>query len=62
MLRGGVRGRGGVFRVAPPLTVARDEIDSGVAILGQALAGARGLTSGAISEVCGRRGSGTTVA
>jgi 2,2-dialkylglycine decarboxylase (pyruvate) len=31
-------GLGGVFRIAPPLTVARDEIDSGLEILGQALA------------------------
>jgi 2,2-dialkylglycine decarboxylase (pyruvate) len=31
-------GLGGVFRIAPPLTVSRDEIDSGLEILGQALA------------------------
>jgi len=31
-------GLAGVFRIAPPLTVSRDEIDSGLAILGQALA------------------------
>ncbi len=30
-------GLGGVFRIAPPLTVSRDEIDSGLEILGQAL-------------------------
>jgi 2,2-dialkylglycine decarboxylase (pyruvate) len=30
-------GLAGVFRIAPPLTVSRDEIDSGLAILGQAL-------------------------
>ena len=31
-------GLGGVFRIAPPLTVSRDEIDSGLTILEQALA------------------------
>lgn len=30
-------GLGGVFRIAPPLTVTRDEIDSGLAILDQAI-------------------------
>ncbi len=30
-------GLGGVFRMAPPLTVARDEIDLGLSILGQVL-------------------------
>lgn len=30
-------GLGGVFRIAPPLTVSRDELDSGLAILDQAL-------------------------
>jgi 2,2-dialkylglycine decarboxylase (pyruvate) len=29
---------GGVFRIAPPLTISRDEIDSGLAMLDQALA------------------------
>jgi len=33
----GRRALGGVFRLAPPLTVSRDEIDSAVAILDQAL-------------------------
>ena len=33
----GLRGMGGVFRIAPPLTVTDDEIDLGVAILGEAL-------------------------
>ncbi len=33
----GRRGQGGVFRLAPPLTVSRGEIDSAVAILDQAL-------------------------
>ena len=31
------RSMAGVFRLAPPLTVSRDEIDSAVAILDQAL-------------------------
>ena len=30
-------GFGGVFRIAPPLTVSREEIDSALAILDQAL-------------------------
>jgi len=33
---------GGVFRIAPPLTVSDDEIDLGVEILGQAIAGVSG--------------------
>lgn len=33
----GLPGMGGVFRIAPPLTVSDDEIDLGVAILGHAL-------------------------
>jgi 2,2-dialkylglycine decarboxylase (pyruvate) len=33
----GLRGMGGVFRIAPPLTVTDDEIDLGLAILGEAL-------------------------
>lgn len=32
-----VKGFGGVFRIAPPLTVSREEIDMGVAILDQAI-------------------------
>lgn len=32
-----VKGFGGVFRIAPPLTISREEIDSGVAILDQAI-------------------------
>ena len=35
-------GMGGVFRIAPPLTVSDSEIDLGVEILGQALADVRG--------------------
>jgi 2,2-dialkylglycine decarboxylase (pyruvate) len=31
-------GMGGVFRIAPPLTVSDEEIDLGVDLLGQALA------------------------
>ena len=30
-------GMGGVFRIAPPLTVSEDEIDLGLALLGQAI-------------------------
>ena len=33
----GLRGMGGVFRIAPPLTVTDDEIDLGLEILGHAL-------------------------
>jgi 2,2-dialkylglycine decarboxylase (pyruvate) len=33
----GLRGMGGVFRIAPPLTVTDDEIDLGIAILDEAL-------------------------
>ena len=33
-------GMGGVFRIAPPLTVADDEIDLGLTILREALRGA----------------------
>jgi 2,2-dialkylglycine decarboxylase (pyruvate) len=32
-----VKGFGGVFRIAPPLTVSKEEIDLGVAILDQAI-------------------------
>ena len=35
-------GLGGVFRIAPPLTVTRDELDSGLAILDEALADCAG--------------------
>jgi len=35
-------GMGGVFRIAPPLTVTDAEIDLGVEILGQALADVAG--------------------
>ena len=38
----GLRGMGGVFRIAPPLTVTDDEIDLGVAILGEALSDVAG--------------------
>jgi 2,2-dialkylglycine decarboxylase (pyruvate) len=38
-----LRGMGsGVFRIAPPLTVTDEEIDLGIAILGQALSDVRG--------------------
>ena len=37
----GLRGMGGVFRIAPPLTVTDDELDLGLAILDQAIAGTR---------------------
>jgi 2,2-dialkylglycine decarboxylase (pyruvate) len=30
-------GMGGVFRIAPPLTVSDEEIDLGVSLLGQAI-------------------------
>jgi len=33
----GLRGMGGVFRIAPPLTVTDAEIDLGIAILDEAL-------------------------
>ena len=33
-----LRGMGGVFRIAPPLTITDDELDRGVAILDQAIA------------------------
>ena len=32
-----VKGMGGVFRIAPPLTVSREEIDLGIAILDEAI-------------------------
>ena len=35
-------GMGGVFRIAPPMTVTDDEIDLGVEILGQAMADVAG--------------------
>jgi 2,2-dialkylglycine decarboxylase (pyruvate) len=38
----GLRGMGGVFRIAPPLTVTDDELDLGVAILDQAVADVAG--------------------
>ena len=38
----GLRGMGGVFRIAPPLTVTDDEIDLGLAILGEALSDVAG--------------------
>ncbi len=38
----GLRGMGGVFRIAPPLTVSDAEIDLGVEILGDALRGVTG--------------------
>ena len=34
-------GMGGVFRIAPPLTITDDELDLGVAILDQALTDSR---------------------
>jgi len=37
-----LRGMGGVFRIAPPLTVTDDELDLGVAILDQAIADVAG--------------------
>ena len=33
-----IKGFAGVFRIAPPLTITRDEIDLGVSILDQAIA------------------------
>ena len=33
-----LRGMGGVFRIAPPLTITDDELDLGVSILDQAIA------------------------
>ncbi len=44
----GLRGMGGVFRIAPPLTVTDDELDLGVSILDQAItdvAGSPGATA-----------------
>lgn len=38
----GLRGMGGVFRIAPPLTITDDELDLGVAILDQAIADVAG--------------------
>jgi 2,2-dialkylglycine decarboxylase (pyruvate) len=38
----GLRGMGGVFRIAPPLTVTDDELDLGVTILDQAIADVAG--------------------
>jgi 2,2-dialkylglycine decarboxylase (pyruvate) len=38
----GLRGMGGVFRIAPPLTVTDDEIDLGLTILGEALSDVAG--------------------
>lgn len=35
-------GMGGVFRIAPPLTVSTDEIDQGIAIMSDAIAAASG--------------------
>ena len=32
-----VKGFGGVFRIAPPLTVSREEIDIGISILDQSI-------------------------
>ena len=37
-----LRGMGGVFRIAPPLTITDDELDLGVTILSQALADVAG--------------------
>jgi 2,2-dialkylglycine decarboxylase (pyruvate) len=37
-----LRGMGGVFRIAPPLTIADDELDLGVTILDQAIADVAG--------------------
>ena len=37
-----LRGMGGVFRIAPPLTVTDAEIDLGLAMLGEALADVAG--------------------
>jgi 2,2-dialkylglycine decarboxylase (pyruvate) len=38
----GLRGMGGVFRIAPPLTITDAELDLGIAILDQALTDVRG--------------------
>ena len=38
----GLRGMGGVFRIAPPLTITDDELDLGVTILDQAIADVAG--------------------
>ncbi len=38
----GLRGMGGVFRIAPPLTVTDDELDLGITILDQAVADVAG--------------------
>jgi len=32
-----IKGMGGVFRIAPPLTISREEIDLGVAIMDEAM-------------------------
>ena len=37
-----LRGMGGVFRIAPPLTITDDELDLGIAILDQAIADVAG--------------------
>ncbi len=37
-----LRGMGGVFRIAPPLTITDDELDSGISILDQAIADVAG--------------------
>jgi 2,2-dialkylglycine decarboxylase (pyruvate) len=37
-----LRGMGGVFRIAPPLTITDDELDSGISILGRAIADVAG--------------------
>ena len=37
-----LRGMGGVFRIAPPLTITDDELDRGIAILDQAIADVAG--------------------
>ena len=36
----GLHGMGGVFRIAPPLTISSDEIDLGLAILEDAMTAA----------------------
>ena len=38
----GLRGMGGVFRIAPPLTISDDELDRGIAILDDAIADVAG--------------------
>jgi 2,2-dialkylglycine decarboxylase (pyruvate) len=40
-----LRGMGGVFRIAPPLTVSEDELDLGLSILDESLAAARSGTA-----------------